>query len=396
VEGGGMMKFLPLVLRNLARNKLRNTLTVGAVGLAIALVCLLLTMPSGLDALLTALSSKTRIVVHNRAGLDRPLPYSVLQKIASLLGVVAAASWEWYGGVLAIEKGVTFPSFAVEPEAVGTVWADWKIDAQQLAAFRRYRNGAIVGRGTLKRHGWEIGDLVTLQGTTSLPVDLSFRIVGEIPDDRLPHFLFQREYIDQRLRAAGLGGLDTVMLVWVRVDDPARVAPLMSQIDRMFENSEEHTESQTEKSFFVSFFGNLSGVVTLILIVTALVALCIVFMAANTASMSVRERFVEIAVLKALGFKRRLIFALLVAETTILSGIGGVLGSLASLGLTQLLEARATSWDPSFGPLARFVVTKSILVQGLFLALFIGMISGVVPAFGAARRSVAETLRDVF
>jgi putative ABC transport system permease protein len=130
--------------------------------------------------------------------------------------------------------------------------------------------------------------------------------------------------------------------------------------------------------------------------VTGLVALGTVFMAANTASMSVRERFVEIAVLKTLGFTRRLIFAILVAETTILSGIGGVLGALASLGLTQLLEARATSWDPSFGPLARFVVTKSILVQGMFLALFVGMISGVVPAFGAARRSVAETLRDVF
>ena len=36
-----------------------------------------------------------------------------------------------------------------------------------------------------------------------------------------------------------------------------------------------------------------------------------------------------------------------------------------------------------------FIVTNAILVQGLFLAFFIGMLSGIVPSFGAARRSVA-------
>ena len=58
----------------------------------------------------------------------------------------------------------------------------------------------------------------------------------------------------------------------------------------MFENSEAETATETEKSYFASFFGMLSGFVTIILIVTGLVALCIVFIAANTASMSVRER----------------------------------------------------------------------------------------------------------
>ena len=51
---------------------------------------------------------------------------------------------------------------------------------------------------------------------------------------------------------------------------------------------------------------------------------------------------------------------------------------------------------PQLGPLGGFVVTRAIVVQGLFLALFVGMLSGVVPSFGAARRSVAETMREVF
>ncbi len=48
------------------------------------------------------------------------------------------------------------------------------------------------------------------------------------------------------------------------------------------------------------------------------------------------------------------------------------------------------------GPLSGFIVTNWILVQALFIAFFVGILSGVVPAFGAARRSVASTLREVF
>ena len=215
------MKFLPFIWLQLARNKLRTVLTAGAIALAITLVCLLLTMPAGMDAMLKRFASNTRIVVHNKAGITYQLPYSYLQKIRSMPGVVAAASWTWYGGAFEIEKGVSFPNFAVEPDAAGQVWADYKIDPEQLEAFRRHRNGAIVGRGTLRAHNWKIGDQVALKGT-AWPVDLSFEIVGEIPNDS-PVFWLQREYLDQALRAAGRDGLDNLGIIWVRVDDAARV-----------------------------------------------------------------------------------------------------------------------------------------------------------------------------
>ncbi len=387
------MKFLPFIWRQLSRNKIRTVLTAGAIGMAVSLVCILLTMPAGMDAILSNLASNTRIVVHNEAGLVYPLPYSYIGKIRSQPGVVSAASWTWFGGVFRQEKGVEFPNFAIEPDAVGSVWEDWKLPAQQLEDFRRYRDGAIVGRSTLQKNGWKIGDTITLKGTV-YPVDLAFRIVGEIPNDRSPLFLFQREYLDQALRAAGRGGLDILGTVWVRVDDAARVTPLMREIDEMFRNSEAVTASETEKSYFANFFSMLQGFVTVILIVTGLVALCIVFIAANTASMAVRERIGEIAVLKALGFSRRLIFLTLLSEAVLLSTLGGVLGVLGALGLTQLLRT-GSGWNPALGPLGSFIVTQAILVQGLFLALFVGMLAGVVPALGAARRSVAETLREV-
>ena len=65
----------------------------------------------------------------------------------------------------------------------------------------------------------------------------------------------------------------------------------MREIDDMSRNSDAETACETEKSFFANFFGSLQGFVTIILIVTGLVALCIVFIAANTATMAVRERW---------------------------------------------------------------------------------------------------------
>jgi len=388
------MKYLPLVVKNLLRNKLRAFLTGAAIALAIALVCILRTMPAGLDNFLNSLASNTRISIHNEAGIVYPIPYSYLQKVRAVPGVVAAISWNWFGGAVDLSEGVQFPNFAVDPEDFGRVYEDWKIAPQALEDFRRYRDAALVGRRTMQKMKWKVGDVVSLQSTV-FPITLSFRIAGEIPNESSPQFYFQREYLVQALQSVGTA-FDTTGTIWARIDDPERVEPVMRQIDEMFRNSDAETESETEKSFFGNFFGSLKGLVTIILIVAGIVTLCIVFIAANTASMSVRERVGEIAILKAIGFRKGTIFSTLLAEAVILSTFAGVAGALLSLVLTRFLRASAGGANPQLGPLSGFIVTDAILVQALFLAFFIGIISGWLPALGASRRSVAQTLREVF
>jgi putative ABC transport system permease protein len=386
-------KYLPFVWKNLGRNKTRTALTAGAIALAIALVCILRTMPAGLDSFLNSLAANTRISIHNEGGLTYPLPYSYLAKVRAVPGVVGAVSWMWFGGTVDLDRGVEFPNFAVDPEQLGVVYQDLGIAPQALADFERYRDAALVGRSTMLRQGWKVGDRITLRSTV-FPVDLDFRIVGEIPMERDPRVWFQREYLEQALLARGVN-FDVTGMIWARIDDADRVEPVMAQIDELFRNSEAETASETEKSFFGNMFGMLRGFVTLILLVTALVALCIVFIAANTASMAVRERVGEIAVLKAIGFRRNVIFGTLLAEAVILSTAAGLVGVAASLGLTGLLK-RGSGWSPQLGPLSSFIVTNAILVQGLFLAFFIGIVSGWLPSYGAARRSVVSALREVF
>jgi len=218
--------------------------------------------------------------------------------------------------------------------------------------------------------------------------------VGEIPRDGSPVVWIQREYLDQALQVAG-GGLGIAGLVWVRADSGESTQAVMDAIDDLTRRTDSATTQQTEKSFFASFMGSLQGLMSVILAVTALVALCIVFIAANTASLSIRERAGEIALMKALGFGRRRIFTLLLAETMLLATGAGLLGVGLALALSWLLGATAGR-VPSLGPLGGFVVTDRVLVQGLLLALGVGLLAGVIPAWGAARRSVAATLRETF
>jgi putative ABC transport system permease protein len=388
------VKYLPLVLANLRRSPLRSGLTATAIAFAIALVCLLRTMPEGLDAILDYAASGTRVVVLNQAGFDYPLPYAHLQRVRALPGVHAAASWTWYGGMVDRDEGVAFPSFATEPDVIAEVFPDFGLSAEALAAFQGRRNAAIAGRATASSYGWKIGDRVALLGSV-YPVDLELELVEILPHDLSPVLLFHREYLEQSLRAAGLD-LDTASLLYVRVDDRARIEPLRSEIDAMFRNSAAQTLSETEKEYFKNMFSALDAFVAITIAVTVLVALSIVFIAANTASLAVRERAAELAVLKAIGFRRRLVFGLLVLEAGLLALAGGAAGAFGSLALTLALKGAATSLMAQVGPLGSFVVTRAIVVQGLFLALFVGMLAGVVPSFGAAKKSVAATLREVF
>lgn len=387
------MSYTRLIIANLLRNKLRTAFTAGAITLAVVLVCLLLTMPAALDRILESAASDVRISVHHKAGLVYSIPESFARKIRAVDGVEAAVGMNWYGGAYEDTGKVTFPNFAVEAEHLSAVYPDYPIEPEQFAEFEKYRDGAIVGRKIMDQYDWEIGDRVALTSTV-WPANLDFRIVGVVEDPQAPNFWFNREYLDQAMEAQFGQGIGEMGTVWVRASDPAKVGAIMQTIDEMSRNSEAETASETEKSFFANFFGSLQGFIRIILLVTGLVTLCIIFIAANTASMNVRERSGEIAVLKAIGFARRSIFGSLFGEAVLISSLAGLLGLVLAIGLTSFLRSFADSGD--LGPLSGFVVTGPVLVQGVFLSLFIGMLAGVVPSIGAARKPVVEALREIF
>lgn len=390
------MSCLTLVLRNFRRNRLRTALTAASITLSIFLVCAVLTLPSGLTAIIERLASGSRILVHNKAGITYRMPYSYLQKIRAVPGVMAATSFNWFGGIYDEPKNL-FPNFAIDAETVGEIWSDFQIDPQAIADFRRYRDAALVGYQTMRTFRWKVGDRVTLRSTV-WPVELDFRIVGELPE---PHgnpmwFLFSRTYLEEAVRAKGQSA-EQAGMIWVRVDDPANVQPVMRRIDDLFRNSDAETASETEKSFFQSFMSSLSGLTSIILAVGFLVVAAVVFITANTCSMAIRERAAEIAILKALGFRRSAILGLLLAETLTLTIVGGLVGAFSAYGVLKLLaQLGTTGARPGLGPLSMFLVTPWHVLEGILLSLLVGIVAGVFPSWAAARKPVAAALHEVF
>src|SRR5439155_1642795 len=242
-------------------------------------------------------------------------------------GVTAVNHYSWFGGVYDEPKNM-FPNFAMDPETVGQVWAQYGFHPVALESFRKIRNAALVGEQTMRKFHFRIGQQVTLSSSV-YPVDLTFQIVGVIPRPDSPLFWFNRQYLEEAMERCG--GMRMVGWVWLRVARPEDAERVMRTVVDLFRNSEAEVAAETEKSFFASFFSSMQGILRVVLIVGFLVVGAVVLIAANTAAMGVRERILEIAVLKSLGFQRRPILLTLMAESALVALLGGLLGGLQGM-----------------------------------------------------------------
>jgi putative ABC transport system permease protein len=128
--------------------------------------------------------------------------------------------------------------------------------------------------------------------------------------------------------------------------------------------------------------------------VAFIMAIGAVFGALNTMYSAVAERGREIATMRALGFGAAAVVFSFLIEALIISFIGGGLGCLAVLPLNGLTTS--TINFQTFSNLAfAFKITPELLVKGIFFALTMGLLGGLLPAVRAARLPVATALREL-
>jgi putative ABC transport system permease protein len=242
-------------------------------------------------------------------------------------------------------------------------------------------NEIVVGRALLREfQGFEVGQTVGF-ATSRWTVVGIFEAEGSVfesdiwADLPVVQSLFNRNNILQTVR--------------VRLQSPAALATLKRFVD---EDPRLKLDVKSEAAYFADQAAQTSDLIQKLgwplAIAMALGALA---GALNTMYSSVAARAVEIATLRAIGFGGFPAFVGTLAESLILATLGGVIGATATYLIFDGFSA--STLGASFTQVVfSFKLSPALIVQGVVLALAVGLAGGLFPAIRAARMPIVAGL----
>ncbi len=379
-----------LIVRNALRHKLRTSLTVVGIVVAITAFGLLRTIVDAWYAGANA-SSSARLVTRSSVSLVFPLPLTYAQKIRQVEGVQAVSWMNWFGGVYITERNF-FPQFAVDPASFLDMYPEFVLPPDERKAFLTDRQGTVVGRKLADQHGWKVGDQIPLRGTI-YPGTWTFNLRGiydgvDKSTDQSQMF-FHWDLLNEKIRQIYPRRADQAGLFVVRLKDPQQAAEVSTAVDATFRNSLAETLTETEKAFQLSFVAMTETILLAIQAVSFVIVVIIMAVMANTMAMTARERGPEYATMKALGFGGGYVAGLIFAESMGIALAGGLLG----IALTFPLAAWFADAMGSLFPI--FFVSEQTVAMQLGAALAIGAVAAGLPAWRTARVRIIDGLRAV-
>jgi putative ABC transport system permease protein len=380
------MKYLPLLLANLKRKKVRTGLTIGSFAVALFLFGLLAALSAGFRQGVDV-AGADRVVVIGRTGVIQPLPLPYMERIRRIPGVKDVAHSTWFGGVYQDPKNF-FAQFVVDPELWRTMYPEFRVPDDEWRAFAADRQGVAVGAKLAQRFGWKVGDRVPLKAPGYLgggAWEFNVRAIyhGSRPQDDEGQMWIQHKYFYEKAPRYWQGIVGWYVVRVANPDDALRVA---KAIDQEFANSPSETRTQTESAFASSFMKQMGNIEFLIMAIGSVVFFTLLLVTGNTMAIAVRERTGELAVLKSLGYPDGFVLALVLAESMLIAGIGGAIGLWLARGIAQQ--------DITNGLLPLYL-SNGALAAGAVAALGTGLLAGLLPAFGAMRLNVVDAMRRI-
>jgi len=162
-----------------------------------------------------------------------------------------------------------------------------------------------------------------------------------------------------------------------RVADDQRL-----ELEGMLETT--YYEKQTQSGAPIRFMGYIVGLT---------MAIGSIFAAANTMYAAVAYRSREIATLRVIGFRKGSIVMSFVFESVLLALLGAAAGIVLMLPFNGM--STGTSNSVTFSEVVFSLrITLGVVGYAVLFAVVMGLIGGVAPAWGAARREILASLRD--
>ncbi len=362
------------IVRNLARRKLRTTLTVLGIVIGIFALTTMGAMAEHFNALLDGgvryFGSNVQV-----GAPDGQAPILPLSKVEELRRV---------DGVEAVFPSYSFPakpgdfgavSFGI-PDTIGGSDPDENNYAAVKTTLAQGRDLTASSRGEVVLGSTIANEFKKQVGDT---IDLPVR-----PKDARPDFVSHTFTVVGILDATRTAP-DTFAFVSVRdaqmLYEDTLPAPLKGTLDT--------TRVAQAFTVYSNAFKSGGAIFTAITTAAAVLALVIGGLSVvNTMIMAVTERFREIGLKKAVGAHTGHVLREYLAEAVLIGFVGGALGYGAGVLLTNLLNLAGRGSN-----LELFLVTPALTAIALGFAVALGALAGVIPALRAAHLDPVTALR---
>ncbi len=373
------------IAKNVMRNRRRSILTAASVAVSVLLLSVFCATYRYIKSPPVPPSFATILLVAPRTSIMLSLPLSYEERIARMPGVETVTALNMVDSFYGPQNALQFV-LAFEAEKISSLFPGWVMPAEQREAFQRERVATLVGRRVAAKFGWKLGDRVHLRSSGyNVELELVIRgIYASADDESLMGMHWQ--YLNE-LR----GSTDKPGGFWVRARSAHEVPTLMKAIDAEFRNSPTETRTQPMGQVVLDMIAMLGNLKLMLMGVSAVVVFSVLLILANTMAMSIRERTVELAVLRALGFRSKQLVGLLTAESLALTLGGGLAGFLLAMGIFKKVSGYRIG-----GAMPTYVQVDGWTVLIIFgVALGISLASTLPSAYRASRLGIADALRFV-
>jgi len=381
---------LPLLIKNSLRNRRRSILTIASIAASLCLLALLLAIYYAFFFTTATEEQALRLITRNRISLANPLPLSYEAQIKQVPGVREVMVMQWFGGTYkdARDRSNFFARFAIEGEKLLTIRPEIKIPENEFQAFVNEPSACVLGHKTAEKHNLKVGDRITIVGDIfPANLDMVIRGIYQSPDDN-DTLYFHFKYLNESL-GPNSGMRDKAGTFTIRLNRAEDANVVAKTIDDTYRNAPEQTKTETELAFQLSFLAFLGDVKMILLSICAAVTFTILLVSGNTMAMAVRERVREVGILKTLGFTNGAVLWLLIGEAVFIAILGGIIGLVLASGLCALLRTLPST----FANLNAVAINMWVAAVSLGVAALIGLVSSFIPAWGASRRPIVESLK---
>ncbi len=365
---------------------------VGIAG-SVAVMVSLLAMAEGLSSTISSTGEEDRVIIlrdGSNSELSSGVAMTEIDTVSSSPGIKSMDGEPMIAGelfaIIDLKKkgaestsnlpirGVQPTSFKIRPEI-------------EIIEGRNFTTGTaeiIVGKGANNQYeGLELGDQIKVRDSFATVVGI-FSSNGNVHESEIWADLAAAQGIFRR------GASASSMILKLNSPDSFDEVGLFVEsypnLELKVQSESDFYENQSSGADLIKIFGQVVGYI---------MAIGAVFAALNTMYSAVSTRLVEIGTLRALGFKGTTVLLALMIEALLLAMIGGLLGAAIAYilfnGYTVSTLAGGSFSQTAFA----FAVTVDVVQQGLTLALFVGLIGGLFPAWNAARRDITEALRSI-